>query len=162
MILHMIVWKTIEELRRPSTVSNEILNSQDVISLFTYTLIEVSLQIIKNWHEQDKYPKNRVRFTAEKITEFLRFMLTTKIQYSPLRGTIRKLKFFVAFVSVVSLILTSFAGQDTKGNTEKIRRTLTSNLSGRGMLMMCLRSSKRAQVCCEMMCCEMMTLPGLT
>ncbi|XP_072033416.1 uncharacterized protein [Amphiura filiformis] len=64
----------------------EIFNSHDVVSLFTNTPIEQSLQVIKSRLENDTTLKERTLLSVDEVLELLQFVLTTT--YFLFRGTI--------------------------------------------------------------------------
>ncbi|XP_072025294.1 uncharacterized protein [Amphiura filiformis] len=81
----------------------EIFNSHDVVSLFTNTPIDKSLEVIKSRLEDDKTLKNRTLLTVADVIELLRFVLTTT--YFLFRGKIYKQRFGAAMGSPVSPVV---------------------------------------------------------
>jgi hypothetical protein len=81
----------------------EIFNSHDVVSLFTNTPIDQSLQVIQSRLEQDTTLKDRTRLSVQDIVELLRFVLTTT--YFLFRGKIYKQRFGAAMGSPVSPVV---------------------------------------------------------
>ena len=82
---------------------DETLVSFDVVSLFTNTPIDVTLQIIKERLENDTKLKDRTNLTPEDIIELLHFVLTTT--YFKFNGEIYRQKFGTAMGSPVSPIV---------------------------------------------------------
>ncbi|XP_072048748.1 uncharacterized protein [Amphiura filiformis] len=81
----------------------EIFNSHDVVSLFTNTPIEQSLQVIKSRLENDTTLKERTLLSVDEVLELLQFVLTTT--YFLFRGTIYKQRFGAAMGSPVSPVV---------------------------------------------------------
>ncbi|XP_072041389.1 uncharacterized protein [Amphiura filiformis] len=81
----------------------EIFNSHDVVSLFTNTPIDESLNVIKIRLQQDKTLKNRTLLAVDDVIDLLRFVLTTT--YFLLRGKIYKQRFGAAMGSPVSPVV---------------------------------------------------------
>ncbi|XP_072041401.1 uncharacterized protein [Amphiura filiformis] len=81
----------------------EIFNSHDVVSLFTNTPIEQSLQVIKSRLENDPTLKDRTLLSVDDVLELLQFVLTTT--YFLFRGTIYKQLFGAAMGSPVSPVV---------------------------------------------------------
>ena len=66
-----------EEMTNITVEDFEIMNSHDVISLFTKTPIEQTLRIIRSRLEQDRDLKNRTKLTVNDLMELTEFVLTT-------------------------------------------------------------------------------------
>ncbi|XP_072032868.1 uncharacterized protein [Amphiura filiformis] len=81
----------------------EIFNSHDVVSLFTNTPIEQSLQVIKSRLENDTTLKERTLLSVDEVLELLQFVLTTT--YFLFRGTMYKQRFGAAMGSPVSPVV---------------------------------------------------------
>ncbi|XP_072030404.1 uncharacterized protein [Amphiura filiformis] len=81
----------------------EIFNSHDVVSLFTNTPIEQSLQVIKSRLENDHTLKDRTLLSVDDVLELLQFVLTTT--YFLFRGTIYKQLFGAARRSPVARVV---------------------------------------------------------
>ncbi|XP_072046601.1 uncharacterized protein [Amphiura filiformis] len=81
----------------------EIFNSHDVVSLFTNTPIEKSLEVIKSRLEADKTLKKRTLLSVTDVLDLLRFVLTTT--YFLFRGNIYKQRFGAAMKSPVSPVV---------------------------------------------------------
>ena len=81
----------------------EIFNSHDVVSLFTNTPIEKSLDIIKGRLEADNTLKDRTKLNPDDIIELLHFIVTTT--YFSFRGQIYRQIFGAAMGSSVSAIV---------------------------------------------------------
>ena len=81
----------------------EIFNSHDVVSLFTNTPIEKSLDIIKGQLEADNTLKDRTKLNPDDIIELLQFIVTTT--YFSFRGQIYRQIFGAAMGSPVSAIV---------------------------------------------------------
>ncbi|XP_072051971.1 uncharacterized protein [Amphiura filiformis] len=81
----------------------DILNSHDVVSLFTNTPIDKSLDVIKARLESDNTLKDRTKLNAEDIIQLLSFVLTTT--YFSFRGQIYRQIFGAAMGSPVSAIV---------------------------------------------------------
>jgi hypothetical protein len=82
---------------------DDIFNSHDVVSLFTNTPINKTLEIIKTRLQKDKTLKNRTKLNTDDIMELLQFVLTTT--YFIFREDIYKQKFGAAMGSPVSPII---------------------------------------------------------
>ncbi|XP_072017464.1 uncharacterized protein [Amphiura filiformis] len=81
----------------------EIFNSHDVVSLFTNTPIDESLNVIKARLQQDKTLHKRTLLAVEDIIDLLKFVLTTT--YFLFRGKIYKQRFGAAMGSPVSPVV---------------------------------------------------------
>ncbi|XP_072046590.1 uncharacterized protein [Amphiura filiformis] len=79
-----------EEMAEVMIEEGEIFNSHDVVSLFTNTPIEKSLEVIKSRLEADKTLKKRTLLSVTDVLDLLRFVLTTT--YFLFRGNIYKLQ----------------------------------------------------------------------
>ncbi|XP_072028484.1 uncharacterized protein [Amphiura filiformis] len=82
---------------------NDIFNSHDVVSLFTNTPIEKSLNVIKDRLEKDTQLNTRTNLTPDDILQLLQFVLTTT--YFSFRGSIYRQVFGAAMGSPVSSIV---------------------------------------------------------
>ncbi|XP_072039336.1 uncharacterized protein [Amphiura filiformis] len=101
---HVINSKALaEEMTAVMIDDGDILNSHDVVSLFTNTPIDKSLDIIKSRLESDKSLKDRTKLSADDIIQLLRFVLTTT--YFSFRGQIYRQIFGAAMGSPVSAIV---------------------------------------------------------
>ncbi len=92
-----------EELTSIMIDDGDILNSHDVVSLFTNTPIEKSLEIIKDRLERDISLQDRTKLNTDDIIELLQFVLTTT--YFSFRGQIYRQIFGAAMGSPVSAIV---------------------------------------------------------
>ncbi len=92
-----------ESLAEVLIEEDEIFNSHDVVSLFTNTPIDESLNIIKERLESDKTLNKRTLLNVDDIIELLRFVLTTT--YFLFRGKIYKQRFGAAMGSPVSPVV---------------------------------------------------------
>ena len=81
----------------------EIFNSHDVVSLFTNTPIDQSLDVIRTRLKNDKDLNKRTLLSVDDIIELLRFVLTTT--YFLFRGNIYKQRFGAAMGSPVSPVV---------------------------------------------------------
>ena len=81
----------------------DIFNSHDVVSLFTNTPIDQSLQVIQTRLENDTTLKDRTMLSVQDIIDLLRFVLTTT--YFLFRGQIYKQRFGAAMGSPVSPVV---------------------------------------------------------
>ncbi len=101
---HVVNSKSLaEEMTAVMIGDDEILNSHDVVSLFTNTPIDKSLEIIGDRLIRDDTLKDRTKLTADDIIELLRFVLTTT-DFS-FRGQIYRQIFGAAMGSPVSAIV---------------------------------------------------------
>ena len=75
-----------DDLAQVYIEEGEILNTHDVVSLFTNTPVDRSLEVIKQRLLQDKTLKQRTLLSVDDIMELLRFTLTTA--YFSFRGKI--------------------------------------------------------------------------
>ena len=91
-----------DDLAQVYIEEGEIFNSHDVVSLFTNTPVDRSLEVIKQRLLQDKTLKQRTLFSVDDIMELLRFTLTTT--YFSFRGKIYQQLFGAAMGSPVSPI----------------------------------------------------------
>ena len=80
-----------------------IMIEQDVVSLFTNTPINTTLDIIKKQLEADTKLKLQTNLNVDDIMELLKFIVTTT--YFSLRGTIYQQKFGKAMGSPVSPVI---------------------------------------------------------
>ncbi|XP_072024912.1 uncharacterized protein [Amphiura filiformis] len=92
-----------EEMTGVLIEENDIFNSHDVVSLFTNTPIDKSLDIIKDRLEKDKTLNTRTNLTPDDIIQLLQFVLTTT--YFSFRGSIYRQVFGAAMGSPVSPIV---------------------------------------------------------
>ena len=81
----------------------EIFNSHDVVSLFTNTPIDQSLDVIRSRLENDSTLGQRTLLSVDDIVQLLKFLLTTT--YFLFRGTIYKQRFGAAMGSPVSPVV---------------------------------------------------------
>ena len=66
-----------EDLSSITIKDNEYLVSHDVVSLFTNTLVDKTLEIIRRKLESDKKLRLRTRLTVDDLMELVEFVLTT-------------------------------------------------------------------------------------
>ncbi|XP_072039403.1 uncharacterized protein [Amphiura filiformis] len=92
-----------EELTGVLIDDGDIFNSHDVVSLFTNTPIDKTLEIIRDRLTKDTTLPERTRLNATDIMELLEFILTTT--YFSFRGNIYRQKFGAAMGSPVSAIV---------------------------------------------------------
>ncbi|XP_072044968.1 uncharacterized protein [Amphiura filiformis] len=92
-----------EELSGVLVEEDEIFNSHDVVSLFTNTPIQETMEIIRERLEEDTSLKNRTLLTVNDIMDLLEFILTTT--YFTFRGVIYRQRFGAAMGSPVSAII---------------------------------------------------------
>ena len=92
-----------ESLAEVMIEEGEIFNSHDVVSLFTNTPIDQSLDVIRSRLENDSTLGQRTLLSAEDIIQLLKFVLTTT--YFLFRGTIYKQRFGAAMGSPVSPVV---------------------------------------------------------
>ena len=86
-----------ESLAEVMIEEGEIFNSHDVVSLFTNTPIDQSLDVIRSRLENDSTLGQRTLLSVEDIMQLLKFVLTTT--YFLFRGTIYKQRFGAAMGS---------------------------------------------------------------
>ncbi|XP_072047082.1 uncharacterized protein [Amphiura filiformis] len=91
-----------EDLAQVYIEEGEIFNSHDVVSLFTNTPVDKSLEVIKQRLQKDKSLKQRTLLSVEDVMELLAFVLTTT--YFAFRGKIYRQLFGAAMGSPVSPI----------------------------------------------------------
>ena len=90
-----------EDLTTVKIEDGDILNSRNVVSLFTNTPITKTLDIVREYLEKDTTLKQRTRLlSVEDVMELLEFVLTTT--YFSFRGDIYKQKFRAAVGSPCS------------------------------------------------------------
>ena len=92
-----------ESLAEVIIQEGEIFNSHVVVSLFTNTPIDQSLDVIKVRLQNDNTLKDRTLLSVEDIIELLKFVLTTT--YFLFRGKIYKQRFGAAMGSPVSPVV---------------------------------------------------------
>ncbi|XP_072050102.1 uncharacterized protein [Amphiura filiformis] len=92
-----------EELATVRIDDEDIFNSHDVVSLFTNTPINKTLEIVRDYLDKDTTLKQRTLLYTEDIIELLEFVLTTT--YFSFRGEIYMQKFGPAMGSPVSAII---------------------------------------------------------
>ncbi|XP_072033048.1 uncharacterized protein [Amphiura filiformis] len=92
-----------ESLAEVMIEEGEIFNSHDVVSLFTNTPIDESLNVIKARLEHDKTLSKRTLLAVDDIIDLLKFVLTTT--YFLFRGKIYKQRFGAAMGSPVSPVV---------------------------------------------------------
>ena len=101
---HVVNSKSLaEEMTSVMIFDDEILNSHDVVSLFTNTPIDKSLEVIGDRLLRDDTLEDRTKLTTDDIIELLRFVLTTT--YFSFRGQIYRQIFGAAMGSPVSAIV---------------------------------------------------------
>ena len=88
-----------DDLPKLTIEDGNIFNSHDVVSLFTNTPIDKTLEIIRERLENDNTLKQRTRLDIDDIMELLEFVLTT------FRGKVYKQKFGAAMGSPCSAII---------------------------------------------------------
>ncbi len=89
---------------------DEVLVSFDVVSLFTNTPIQETLDIVKERLQNDKTLKERTLLDVDDIIELLKFVLNTT--YFSFRGQIYQQKFGAAMGSPVSPIIANIFMED--------------------------------------------------
>ena len=92
-----------EELASVKIGNEDIMNSHDVVSLFTNTPINKTLEIVREYLEKDTTLKKRTLLNIDDIVELLEFVLTTT--YFSFRGEIYKQNFGAAMGSPCSAII---------------------------------------------------------
>ena len=85
---------------------NEVLVSHDVVSLFTNTPIQSTLEIVKRRLEEDEELSDRTNLEVSDILELLEFVLTTT--YFTFRNEVYKQVFGAAMGSPVSPVVAEF------------------------------------------------------
>ena len=93
----------VDELKSIRLDPNETMVSYDVVSLFTKTPVDQSLQVARDRLENDRKLKERTKLSVDDIMELLTFVLNTT--YFSFRGQIYQQKFGVAMGSPVSPIV---------------------------------------------------------
>ena len=91
-----------DDLTKLTIEDDNIFNSHDVVSMFTNTPIDKTLEIIRERLENDNTLKQRTKLDVDDIMELLEFVLTTT--YFSFRGEIYKQKFGTAMGSPCSAI----------------------------------------------------------
>ena len=71
-----------DDLRDLTIEEDEILNSHDVVALFTNTPIDLTLQILRERLEQDDDLKNRTRLSIDDILKLTEFSLSSVAYFS--------------------------------------------------------------------------------
>ena len=92
-----------DQLKNITVEEDEILNSHDVVVLFTNTPIDLTLQIIRDRLEQDQDLKNRTLLSIDDIIELVDFSLS-RVAYFSYNGTIYRQRFGIAMGSPLSPI----------------------------------------------------------
>ena len=92
-----------EEISGICREEGDIFNSHDVVSLFTNTPINKTLEIIRNRLNEDDSLSTRTKLSVDDIMELLEFILTTT--YFSFRNNIYRQKFGAAMGSPVSAII---------------------------------------------------------
>ena len=92
-----------EDMNAVFIETGEMFISHDVVSLFTNTPIDQTLNIIRERLKNDRDLKNRTNLTVEDIMQLLEFIVTTT--YFMFRGTIYQQKFGTAMGSPVSPVI---------------------------------------------------------
>ena len=70
-----------DQLKNITVEEDEILNSHDVVALFTNTPIDLTLQIIRDRLEQDQDLKNRTSLSIDDIIELVDFSLSRVVLF---------------------------------------------------------------------------------
>ena len=91
-----------DDLTKLTIDDGNIFNSHDVVSLFTNTPIDKTLETIRERLENDNTLKQRTKLDVDDIMELLEFVLTTT--YFSFRGEICKQKFGAAMGSPLALL----------------------------------------------------------
>ena len=92
-----------ESLAEVIIEEGEIFNSHDVVSLFTNTPIDQSLDVIRTRLQGDSSLKDRTLLSVDDIIDLLKFVLTTT--YFLFRGKLCKQRFGAAMGSAVSPVV---------------------------------------------------------
>ena len=92
-----------DQLKNITVEEDEILNSHDVVALFTNTPIDLTLQIIRDRLEQDQDLKNRTLLSIDDIIELVDFSLS-RVAYFSYNGSIYRQRFGMAMGSPLSPI----------------------------------------------------------
>ncbi|XP_072039538.1 uncharacterized protein [Amphiura filiformis] len=92
-----------EKLATVRIDDEDIFNSHDVVSLFTNTPINKTLELVRDYLDKDTTLKQRTLLNTDDIIELLEFVLTTT--YFSFRGDIYMQKFGAAMGSPVSAII---------------------------------------------------------
>ena len=92
-----------DQLKNITVEEDEILNSHDVVALFTNTPIDLTLQIIRDRLEQDQDLKNRTLLSIDDIIELVDLSLS-RVAYFSYNGTIYRQRFGMAMGSPLSPI----------------------------------------------------------
>ena len=101
---HVLNSKSLADQLKDITVEeDEILNSHDVVALFTNTPIDLTLQIIRDRLELDQDLKNRTLLSIDDIIELIEFSLA-RVAYFSYNGAIYRQKFGMAMGSPLSPI----------------------------------------------------------
>ena len=90
-----------DDLRDLTIEEDEILNSHDVVALFTNTPIDLTLQILRERLEQDDDLKNRTRLSIDDILKLTEFSLSS-VAYFSYSGEIYRQRFGMAMGSPLS------------------------------------------------------------
>ncbi len=108
-----LVGKTYCHLQNPKDLADcwtsvmaeegDVFVSHDVVSLFTNTLIDESLDIIRNRLRQDITSKDRTKLEVDDVMDLLRFILSTR--YFQFNDVIYRQKLGTAMASLVSPII---------------------------------------------------------
>ncbi|XP_072025198.1 uncharacterized protein [Amphiura filiformis] len=104
-----------EDLKDVTLEDDEILNSHDVVALFTSTPIDLTLHILKEGLNEDKDLKNRTLLTTDDIIELTKFCLAT-VAYFSYSGQIYRQCFGMAMGSPSTplLAISSWSGLSRK------------------------------------------------
>ena len=90
-----------DDLRDLTIEEDEILNSHDMVALFTNTPIDLTLQILRERLEQDDDLKNRTRLSIDDILKLTEFSLSS-VSYFSYSGEIYRQRFGMAMGSPLS------------------------------------------------------------
>ncbi|XP_072033051.1 uncharacterized protein [Amphiura filiformis] len=90
-----------EDLKDVTLEEDEILNSHDVVALFTSTPIDLTLHVLRERLNEDKDLKNRTLLSIDDIIELTKFCLAT-VAYFSYSGQIYRQRFGMAMSSPLS------------------------------------------------------------
>ena len=99
-----------QQLQSHKVETDEILISHDVVSLFTKTPVDVTINIVQNRLSTDKTLRKRTNLTVANIIQLLTFV--AKSTYFTFRGTIYKQREGFAMGDPLSAIMSGFFMED--------------------------------------------------